>query len=205
MVFWYWLWPHRVSSGKLLRHWLPGAAGCIMLFMTACSSWQANSDTQQATAIPSQPIVLRVSGYAAMTVAPDKVTLQHRLLAMRASKLDAYRTLAEQLYGASVYGDSQVDKMVLTSDRYKTLVDTSVRGARVVEVKELQEGGYETILELQLKPDFNRCLSLVNQFRFDDECRVPMPMGEDFSAADAPPVRTSGSLYSIAADMPKGE
>lgn len=178
----------------------------LLLVFTGCSSGPSKDDPENpANLPPKEPIVLRVSGYAAMSVPMDKSTLRERLLTMRASKLDAYRAMAEQLYGASLYGNSQVDQMILKSDQFKTLVDTTIRGARVVDVKELQDGGYETVLELTLSPDFDRCVSLVNQFRFEDECRVPMPMGEGFSDAGDVPARTAPSLYSITADKPLGE
>ena len=135
-----------------------------------------------------------------------KSNLQERLMAMRASKLDAYRAMAEQLYGTTVYGNSRVDHLMLQSDQLRSLVDTTIRGAKVVDVKELVGGGYETVLELELSPDFGKCLSLSNQFRFDEECRMPMPSGEGLSDSVASPGSRAGApLYSIAADKPRGE
>lgn len=152
---------------------------------------------------PPQPVMVRASGYAALPVALEQSTLQQRLLAMRASRLDAYRNLAEQIYGTAVFGQSRVDDLTLKGDRFRTLVDTTVRGAQVVDVRELKDGGYETVLEVALNADFQRCLSLVNQFRFDEECRLPMPMGEDFSEAAVPAVVVRP--YALAADRPLGE
>ena len=183
-----------------------GLAVWLAALISGCTTrMSADERVASQEGPPGEPIVLRVSGYAALSLSADQSTLGDRLLAMRASKLDAYRALAEQLYGTAVFGDSTVDGLHLHSDRFKTLIDTSIRGARVVDVRELQGGGYETVLELQLDAHFSYCLSLVNQFRFDEECRPPLPMGSDISASGPAPGRQPPVMYSIAADAPKGE
>lgn len=176
-----------------------------IVLLGSCKGVRWGGEPEVARA-PQPPIVLRVSGYAALPVPVEKSNLQERLMAMRASKLDAYRAMAEQLYGTTVYGNSRVDQLMLQSDQLRSLVDTTIRGAKVVDVKELVGGGYETVLELELSPDFGKCLSLSNQFRFDEECRMPMPSGEGLSDSVASPGSRAGApLYSIAADKPRGE
>ncbi|MBK8973989.1 MAG: LPP20 family lipoprotein [Hahellaceae bacterium] len=176
-----------------------------IVLLGSCKGIRWGGEPEVARA-PQPPIVLRVSGYAALPVPVEKSNLQERLMAMRASKLDAYRAMAEQLYGTTVYGNSRVDQLMLQSDQLKSLVDTTIRGAKVVDVKELVGGGYETVLELELSPDFSKCLSRSNQFLYEDECRTPMPSGEGLDDRVVTPTgRPSSPLYSIAADKPYGE
>ncbi len=73
---------------------------------------------------------------------------QKRLMAMRASKLDAYRALAEQVHGVRVTGNSTVGALMVQSDSFRVYIDAYVRGARVLTVTPMADGNYETTIEL---------------------------------------------------------
>jgi len=53
-------------------------------------------------------------------------------LAGRAAQVDAYRNLAEQVYGFRVWGNTTVSAFVTQNDAVRTYVDAFIRGARVV-------------------------------------------------------------------------
>jgi hypothetical protein len=76
-------------------------------------------------------------------------------MAMRASKLDAYRALAEHVYGIRVTGNSTVSSMMAQNDSFRVYVDSYVRGAKVVSVTPMADGNYETVLEIELDQDFS--------------------------------------------------
>lgn len=73
---------------------------------------------------------------------------QKKLMAMRASKLDAYRALAEQVYGVRVTGNSTVSAMMAQNDNFRVSIDAYVRGARVTNVTQMADGNYETSIEM---------------------------------------------------------
>ncbi|MAM87597.1 MAG: hypothetical protein CME36_09870 [unclassified Hahellaceae] len=125
-----------------------------------------------------EPIIIRASGYGTYEHASDARSQRKRLLAMRASKLDAYRALAERIYGTSITGSSSVNDLVLQHDSFRTLVDSVVRGARVLGTTELSGGGYETLMEVSLDGRFQRCLTSLNYFRYDADCRLPLPAAD---------------------------
>ena len=97
-----------------------------------------------------------------------------RLLAIRASKLDAYRALAERIYGIGISGSSTVKDFALQSDGFAAIVESYVRGARVVSVIENKNTGMETVLEVLLPGDFQDCLNKVNNFKYGLECLQPL-------------------------------
>lgn len=74
---------------------------------------------------------------------------------MRASKLDAYRALVEQIYGVRVVGNSTVSAMAAQNDSFRVYVDAFVRGSRVVSVTPMADGNYETVLEIDLDQGFH--------------------------------------------------
>jgi hypothetical protein len=73
---------------------------------------------------------------------------QRRLMAIRASKLDAYRALAEQIYGIKIDSNTSVATLTAQSDSFRARVNAVVRGARIVSVTPMADNNYETVLEV---------------------------------------------------------
>jgi len=121
------------------------------------------------------PLLVRVTGYGAYAHKKDSKSESKRLMALRASKLDAYRALAERVYGTGISGSSTVHDFVMKHDSFGTVVDSYIRGARVVSISEDKGTGFETVLELLLPGNFKDCLSKVNNFRYGSECLRPLP------------------------------
>ena len=99
-------------------------------------------------------------GYGAMGGAQSQYTVgQQKLMAIRAAKVDAYRNLAEQVYGFRVWGNTAVSAFVTQNDNVRTYVDSLVRGARVVNITPVADNNYEATVELELTPAFFNYLS----------------------------------------------
>ena len=120
-----------------------------------CASWMP------CTTCPTKPILvapqtirLTAVGYGATSNFEGYTAGQKRLMAMRASKVDAYRAIAEQVYGVRIKGQTMVSAMVAQSDSFRSYVDAYVRGARVLSVTPMADGNYETELELDLPANF---------------------------------------------------
>ena len=144
------------------------------------------------------PIMIRVTGYGAYEKKEDANSESKRLMAIRASKLDAYRALAERLYGIGISGGSSVKGFVLKSDTYSTVVDSYVRGARVVSIIENKGRGFETVLEVLLPGEFQDCINKVNSIKYDEDCLRPLPMSgsHDVSSKTKTPPKMQ-SLYHL--------
>ena len=143
-----------------------------------------------------EPILIRVTRYSAFDAEVDAKSESKRLLALRASKLDAYRSLAERVYGLSISGKSMVKDFVLKEDRFAVGLDSYIRGARVVSVNEKEGVGFETVLELMLPGNFDDCLNKVNNFKNGLNCLRPLPntslyLGNDDSNSSASKSRSS--------------
>ena len=99
---------------------------------------------------PEQFPILRAVGYAPISAQGGNDAQIRQIMAMRASKLDAYRELAEQVYGFQVKGKSQVSNLVAQDDQLKARVEGVIRGARVVKSYPVGDT-YATELELDMK------------------------------------------------------
>lgn len=91
---------------------------------------------------------LVATGYAVISIQNHKNPAQQRLLAIRASKLDAYRSLTEQVYGQQLDATTTVADMTIMSDTFRAKVEGVVYGAVLVSITPAGDDTYETTLSL---------------------------------------------------------
>lgn len=94
--------------------------------------------------------ILRSTGYALVSNQRGATRNQKMLNAMRASKLDAYKELTEQVYGVYVKSHDKVLNNVHRQDSLETQIDGVVHGARVIRQYPVGDS-YVTELELDTK------------------------------------------------------
>jgi hypothetical protein len=123
----------------------------------------------------AQPQIIRVKGYGTIQANNKLNAAQKHLMGMRASKLDAYRAMAERVYGTALEGGSSIENLIMQDDRFKTYVDAFVHGAKVVSSEKKKDGIYETVLEMTMDKEFFVCLSDVNYLTANTDCRSPLP------------------------------
>ncbi len=154
-----------------------------------------DSDRNKAqNTVKFEPITVRVSGFGTYEDASkDRLNTRKRLMARRASRMDAYRNLAERVYGTVIYGSSTVNDFVLRNDMFRAYVDSYIRGAKMVAVNEHSDGVIETVMELKLEPRFRDCVSKVPDDKVRELCPIPMP-GYNDSVGDVQS-RNVDSLY----------
>lgn len=125
-----------------------------MVALTGCKSISLTVPTTSRDATSMVPPVVEkretitATGYAVVTVQNHKNPAQQRLMAIRASKLDAYRNLTEQVFGQQLDASSTVADMVVTNDTFRTKVEGVIYGARLVSITPVGEDTYETTLSL---------------------------------------------------------
>ena len=91
---------------------------------------------------------LTATGYAVISVQGHRNPAQQRLLAIRASKLDAYRSLTEQVYGLRMDATATVADMMVQSDTFRIRVEGVIYGATLVSITPAGDDTYETTLTL---------------------------------------------------------
>lgn len=109
---------------------------------------QGSFQYAQYVAEANAPVRLTAIGYGAASSADGHTPGQRRLLAMRASKLDAYRSLAEQVYGIRLTSNTTISSLMSQNDGFRAYIDAYLRGARIVSVTPLADGNYETTIEI---------------------------------------------------------
>ena len=119
-----------------MRYW------CLLAFafLVGCQPLVETRNTDIITAV----------GYASISEQPGKSMEEKRIRAMRASKLDAYRELTEQVYGIRISARSEMDDQQLSFESNDSSVDGSIRGAEVIRSYPVGDN-YVTEMQLDLK------------------------------------------------------
>ena len=139
---------HRSLAVSLLT--LVALAGCESIPLKAPSASHPNavSTASMITPLVEKRETLVATGYAVVSVQNHKNPAQQRLLAIRASKLDAYRSLTEQVYGQQLDATTTVADMTVMSDTFRAKVEGVIYGAVLVSIAPVGEDTYETTLSL---------------------------------------------------------
>ena len=128
-----------------------------LVALTGCETVPLHAQTSGASApAPASMITpmvekretLVATGYAVISVQNHKNPAQQRLLAIRASKLDAYRSLTEQVYGQQLDATTTVADMTVMSDTFRAKVEGVIYGAVLVSIAPVGEDTYETTMSL---------------------------------------------------------
>ena len=94
-------------------------------------------------------LVINVTGYGAPKNTFESLA-QRRLMALRASELDAYRKIAEQVSGLHIVGDSRVDDYIANRDRLRSYVNSFVQGASIINQEFEDDGMAVTTISLKI-------------------------------------------------------
>lgn len=100
--------------------------------------------------------VIRSVGLGAEPMKDQFSPEQSQLLAIKASKMDAYRSLVEKVYGVKISSGVTVRSLSIENDTFKGKVEGLIQMAEVVEVRPIGGGSYETIMEVKLTPEFRQ-------------------------------------------------
>ena len=110
------------------------AVTAAAFLLTACANTPPPNPAAQArvedaatmiTPMTQKRETLVATGYAVISIQNHRNPAQQRLLAIRASKLDAYRALTEQVYGQQLDASTTVADMTVMSDTFRTPVPPS--------------------------------------------------------------------------------
>jgi hypothetical protein len=125
-------------------------AGCDTTPLNMLTATQPNAVTTASMITPlvEKRETLVATGYAVISIQNHKNPAQQRLLAIRASKLDAYRSLTEQVYGQQLDATTTVADMTVMSDTFRAKVEGVIYGAVLVSIAPVGDDTYETTLSL---------------------------------------------------------
>jgi outer membrane protein FlgP len=126
-----------------------------VLFIVACAHKAPplppaapGPNVSMITPMTEKAQTITATGYAVISMQNSRNPAQQRLLAIRASKLDAYRALTEQVYGQQLDATTTVAEMTVMNDGFRAKVEGVVFGAVLVSITPMGDDTYETTLSL---------------------------------------------------------
>jgi len=134
--------------------------GLMLVVLSACNTKPLTPSIIEPISKPpsiiepiSKPLIekretLTATGYAVISIQNHRLAAQQRLLAIRAAKLDAYRSLTEQVYGLKLDATATVADMVVQNDTFRSRVEGVIYGATLVSITPSGDDTYETTLSL---------------------------------------------------------
>lgn len=108
---------------------------------------------------PDEQPVLKAIGYAPISAQNGQTETIRMLNAIKASKLDAYKELAEQVYGQRVDTNQSLANLVLSDNHLEASVEGVIRGAEVVKSYPVGEDVYATELTLDFQKVYDLYLA----------------------------------------------
>lgn len=119
----------------------------VSLVVLSCSSTTEDLTEALADRMQLESGRLTATGYADIGVQSGNPS-QQRILAIRASKIDAYRSLSEQIYGLYIDASTTVGDLVAQNDVIQSRVEGIIYGAEIESVKPISDSAYEVRLSL---------------------------------------------------------
>ncbi|WP_404338811.1 LPP20 family lipoprotein [Pseudoalteromonas mariniglutinosa] len=119
------------------------------LSLTGCSSI-FDKHVEYSYIEPDNYPVLKAVGYAPISAQPAQSSSQRTLLAIKASKLEAYRELAEQVYGQKITAGTTIQSSIAHNDQLQSQVQGVIKGAQVIKTYAVGDT-YATELQLDMK------------------------------------------------------
>jgi hypothetical protein len=120
----------------------------LMMMLSSCVVSDRVSPASVINMIEASDTI-RATGYAVINLQARDLPEQRRLLAIRASRLDAYRSLAEQVYGQFIDSSSTVNDLVLSNDSFRARVQGVIYGAELESITPVGADTYEVTLSLR--------------------------------------------------------
>ena len=115
----------------------------VLLLTSGCVTNQYSNPGQ----VSSNDRVVGV-GYAVINAQAGNSPEEKRLMAIKVSKLEAYRSLAEQLYGQYIESRGTLSNLKMGEEELVSRVEGLIVGARVVSIKPISTDSYQTVMEM---------------------------------------------------------
>ena len=148
-----------------------GVSAAAAMMLSGCVA--VSTVDRVPSLVTAPPARIQAVGHGAQSSYGQYSAGQARLMAMRAAQVDAYRALAEQVYGYRVSGTTTVSSFMTQHDSVRTYVEAFMRGTRLVSNLPIGDGNYEATVEIDLPMAFSNCVTHFGQI---SDCRGTMPI-----------------------------
>jgi len=132
----------------LHKNSVSGFITMLLVMTTGCAVNMQDYNAAVVQSVLDRNNNIIATGYAVISVQKADTPAQQRILSIKASKLDAYKVLMEQVYGQYLDANTTVSEMIVQSDTFRAKVQGVIYGAKLVSITPVGDDTYETTLSL---------------------------------------------------------
>ena len=132
----------------LHKNSVSGFITMLLVMTTGCAVNMQDYNAALVQSVLDRNNNIIATGYAVISVQKADTPAQQRILSIKASKLDAYKVLMEQVYGQYLDASTTVSEMIVQSDTFRAKVQGVIYGAKLVSITPVGDDTYETTLSL---------------------------------------------------------
>ena len=132
----------------LHKNSVSGFITMLLVMTTGCAVNMQDYNAALVQSVLDRNNNIIATGYAVISVQKADTPAQQRILSIKASKLDAYKVLMEQVYGQYLDANTTVSEMIVQSDTFRAKVQGVIYGAKLVSITPVGDDTYETTLSL---------------------------------------------------------
>ena len=132
----------------LHKNSVSGFITMLLVMTTGCAVNMQDYNAALVQSVLDRNNNIIATGYAVISVQKADTPAQQRILSIKASKLDAYKVLMEQVYGQYLDANTTVSEMIVQSDTFRSKVQGVIYGAKLVSITPVGDDTYETTLSL---------------------------------------------------------
>ena len=140
--------PNKNFFSFLHKNSVSGFITMLLVMTTGCAVNMQDYNAALVQSVLDRNNNIIATGYAVISVQKADTPAQQRILSIKASKLDAYKVLMEQVYGQYLDANTTVSEMIVQSDTFRAKVQGVIYGAKLVSITPVGDDTYETTLSL---------------------------------------------------------
>ena len=119
----------------------------LFLILSGCNWYIPYEDEFSGIGALAQGGVIEATGYSVIQSHSGSEP-QQRLMAIKAARLDAFRQLAEVVYGTYIDSNTTISDLTIQDDVYRARVEGVIYGAELVKIEPVSNDTYAVTLGL---------------------------------------------------------
>jgi hypothetical protein len=140
--------PNKSSYSTIFANSLKFFFSAVLVFgLTGCNWYIPYSDDYGDIGSLAQGGMIEVTGYSVIQSHSGSEP-QQRLMAIKAARLDAFRQLAEVVYGAYIDSNTTVSDLTIQDDIFRSRVEGVIYGAELIKIEPVSNDTYAATLGL---------------------------------------------------------
>jgi hypothetical protein len=140
--------PNKSSYSIIFANSLKSLFSALVVFgLAGCNWYIPYSDDYGDIGSLAQGGMIEVTGYSVIQSHSGSEP-QQRLMAIKAARLDAFRQLAEVVYGAYIDSNTTVSDLTIQDDVFRSRVEGVIYGAELIKIEPISNDTYAATLGL---------------------------------------------------------